>query len=336
MASVSVIVPVYNVEAYLRRCLDSLVMQTLEDIEIIVVNDASPDRSIEIMKEYQHKYPDKITVIDSNVNLRQGGARNLGIRASRSEYIGFVDSDDWVDVNMYEQLYTTAIEKDADVVSCNMIRVLNEEECFPFYQRDLSAITGTLDAGKREEIMLNGASPGVVSKIYRKNLIYDHDIWFPERLFYEDNLWGALIFLYARNYYHLNEAFYYYYYNDNSTVASIESMHHFDRLVIETMKLDEYRKRGFYEQYKDAIEYSFIQLYYINSLHLAFTRFNRPPFTKVFEMRKYMKDHFPNYRHNKYFGQINEIGRMLSGITDLSPYKAYEWYKSVLMRGRIE
>ena len=329
MAKLSIIVPIYNVEQYLRRCVDSLIQQTLSDIEIILVNDASPDNSITIMREYEHRYPDKIVVIDSSVNLKQGGARNLGIRAATADYIGFIDSDDWVDPNMFEQLYNKAIEKNADVVSCNSFRAMSESEYVPFLPRDLSSITGELDVRKREAILIEGSSPGIVSKIYKRNMIVDHSIWFPEHLFYEDNLWGPLVFLYANNYYHINESYYYYYLNSNSTVVSTESMHHFERLTVEIMKLEQYKDRGLYEQYKDAIECSFINLYYVNSLHLAFTRFKRPPFAKVFEMRKYMKEYFPDYRKSKYFNRISEVGKMLTGLNDISPYKAYQWYKEV-------
>src|SRR5665647_2462820 len=111
MSLVSIIVPIYNAEQYLHRCIDSLLSQTLDDIEIILVNDASPDRSIDIMNDYQKKSPGKIVVIDSKVNLRQGGARNLGIKAAKSKYIGFIDSDDWVSDRMFETLYSAMVQE---------------------------------------------------------------------------------------------------------------------------------------------------------------------------------------------------------------------------------
>ncbi|WP_294594847.1 glycosyltransferase family 2 protein, partial [uncultured Rikenella sp.] len=92
---VSVIVPCYNAEQFLTRCLDSLVNQTLEGIEIICVNDASPDNGIAILRDYETRYPN-VVVIDLKENVRQGGARNRGIEIARGEYIGFVDADDWV------------------------------------------------------------------------------------------------------------------------------------------------------------------------------------------------------------------------------------------------
>ena len=121
MIKVSVIVPVYNTEKYLRRCLDSLVNQTLREIEIIIVNDASPDNSIEIMREYERKYKNKVVVIDLKVNVKQGGARNEGINIAKGEYIGFVDSDDWVDKEMYKELYNKAKENNADIVDSDYI-----------------------------------------------------------------------------------------------------------------------------------------------------------------------------------------------------------------------
>lgn len=329
MAKVSVIVPIYNVEQYLRRCIDSLLLQSLNDIEIILVNDASPDRSLDIMRHYEHMHPDKIIIIDSKENLKQGGARNLGIKAASANYIGFVDGDDWVHKNMFEDLYKEALEKNAEMVSCNACRVNDQEEITPYLHRDLSSLVGKLDRQKRELLLLNGAAPGVVTKIYRKSLIIDQDIWFPEHLFYEDNLWMQLVYLYADNYHHLDKNYYFYYTNMNSTITTTESMHHFDRLVIEKMKLEQYKKRGLYDLYSDAIEFSFIQLYYVNSLHLAFTRYSSPPFDKVYEMRKFMKEHFPHYRQSKYFHLTSQVGQVLTALNDISPYKAYEWYKTV-------
>ena len=113
MAKVSIIIPVYNVESYLRRCLDSVVNQTLKDIEIILVNDGSTDGSLAICEEYA-KNDDRIKII-TRKNGGLSAARNTGLDNATSEYIGFIDSDDWVDTNFFENLYNTAIEKNCDV-----------------------------------------------------------------------------------------------------------------------------------------------------------------------------------------------------------------------------
>ena len=112
---VSVIVPVYNVEAYLERCLDSLVKQTLEEMEIIVVNDGTKDNSQAIIDRYAAAYPQKvISLIKENGGLSD--ARNYGIPYAHGEYIGFVDSDDYLNVTMYQKLYDRADETDSVIV----------------------------------------------------------------------------------------------------------------------------------------------------------------------------------------------------------------------------
>ncbi len=115
MPKVSVIIPVYNVEKYLELCLDSVCNQTLNGIEIICINDASTDNSLDILKEYE-KNDNRIKLIDLKQNQDVSHARNVGIDLAQGEYIGFVDSDDSVDLDFYEKLYTKAKETEAEVV----------------------------------------------------------------------------------------------------------------------------------------------------------------------------------------------------------------------------
>ncbi|MDD4689392.1 MAG: glycosyltransferase [Eubacteriales bacterium] len=115
---ISIIVPVYNVELYLRQCLDTLVTQTLKDIEIICVNDGSRDRSSEILKEYANQKDSRVKVINQE-NTGVSGARNKGLKVATGEYIMFVDSDDWVDVEICEELYNAALTENADCVMCS-------------------------------------------------------------------------------------------------------------------------------------------------------------------------------------------------------------------------
>ena len=116
---VSVIVPVYNSEIYLRDCLESLLNQTLTELEIILVDDASTDKSIEIMAEYKSQYP-KIKIFKSEQNKGQGASRNIGMSLVTGEYIGFLDSDDYVAPTMYENLYNAAKENNADIVTTRL------------------------------------------------------------------------------------------------------------------------------------------------------------------------------------------------------------------------
>ena len=127
MAKVSIIVPVYNVEKYIEKCLNSLVNQTLEDIEIILVNDGSTDKSQTIIEQYQKKYPDVIKAY-STKNGGAAKARNYALEHVTGEYIGFVDSDDYISEEMYEKLYNQAKKENADIVCCNYYRVKMEKK----------------------------------------------------------------------------------------------------------------------------------------------------------------------------------------------------------------
>ena len=118
MPKVSVIVPVYNVEKYIQKCLNSLVKQTLEDIEIIIINDGSKDNSFYIIKEFEKKYENKIKYFEKE-NGGSADARNQGILHATGDYIAFLDPDDYVELDIYEKMYNKAIEENSDIVECN-------------------------------------------------------------------------------------------------------------------------------------------------------------------------------------------------------------------------
>ena len=125
--AVSIVIPVFNVEKYIGKCLDSLISQTLHNIEIICVNDCSTDKSLDILRDYEAK-DNRIVVIDLPRNIKQGGARNVGIKKARAPFLGFVDSDDWVSLDMYENLYTLAVTHDAEMVCGDYFQYYSEQD----------------------------------------------------------------------------------------------------------------------------------------------------------------------------------------------------------------
>ena len=122
MPKVSIIIPIYNVEQYLKKCLDSIINQTLKDLEIICINDCSPDNSLSILEEYAAK-DSRIKIINLEQNGGQGKARNLGIDLATGEYVCFVDPDDYMSLNMYEDLYKQACELDSEIVISEYKRI---------------------------------------------------------------------------------------------------------------------------------------------------------------------------------------------------------------------
>ena len=192
----SIIVPVYNMatEGKLNYCLDSLVGQTIRglyDYEILCVDDASTDDSLEILLDYQKRYPELVCVIPNPVNLRQGGAKNAGLRVAQGEWIGFIDSDDWVSPDYYEKLLKKAEATGADLVGCDYSLVDHHTfEVGKVIVNNTPDQTGDLTKEKHERLFMRPGS--MVLKIYKHSVIRENHLDFPEHIFYEDNCAGPL------------------------------------------------------------------------------------------------------------------------------------------------
>lgn len=190
---VAVIVPVYNMERYLRECLDSLVGQTFRDIEIICFNDASTDSSIDILREYAAR-DERFVIIDSPVNIKQGGGRNAGIRAARAPYIMFVDPDDWVEPDFVEKYYTKAVETGADIVTGDY-NTVTEGKVEPVCNLGKNLPDDT-ELIKRLRL---GIDVPIVVNIYKRELFYEYKLFFPENIqLGEDSVVAAPSFLAAK------------------------------------------------------------------------------------------------------------------------------------------
>lgn len=323
--AVSVIVPVYNVEKLLSRCLDSLVGQTLEDLEIIIVNDCSPDGSRHIAEEYQQKYPQKIILIDTPENMRQGGARNIGMRIARGEYIGFVDSDDWVELDMFESMYKKAIENLVDVVACDYDRT-DGKKAVPYKGVDIAVPAET--EVLRKTLLLNG---GVIwCKIYRKSLIIDNQIFFPEYKFYEDLMWTLLIAFYVSSIDLVNKVYYHNFVNLNS-VTNQRNEWVFDRLDTMLFFWKEAYQRNMQNLYKSEIDYSFLRFYFMNTMWICINSFNRPRIDKLREIRTVLLNKIPDFRKNIYYKKEPWDRRIYVNICVMSP-RFYVFVKK-LVRG---
>ncbi len=177
---VSVIIPVYNVEKYLRECLDSVCNQTLKEIEIICVDDGSTDSSLDILKEYAKK-DNRITVIGQQ-NLHAGVARNAGLAVARGEYLSFLDSDDFFETNMFEKMYNKAIETSAEICTCH-VRIYNMskntyENCSWGLHDDLIPVKQPFAAKDIYEKIYQFNQGWVWDKIYKKSFVQKNKVRF--------------------------------------------------------------------------------------------------------------------------------------------------------------
>lgn len=219
MHKISIIIPVYNVEQYIRKCLDSVVNQTLKQIEIIVVNDGSTDNSFEICKEYA-KIDERITLI----NIENSGvsiARNEGIKHATSEYIMFVDSDDWIEVNMCEALYRKIYKNNADICFCNNIKEYgNKVEYFDFHSKSeviysseikKEIILPLIEENDKKIIHKRDSFRGPCAKIYKRQIIIEKNIRFNPYLAIGEDLIFNIEYLSYCNNVVFDEGFLYHY-----------------------------------------------------------------------------------------------------------------------------
>ena len=229
MKKVSVIVPVYNVEKFLKRCLNSLVNQTLKDIEIIIINDGSKDNSQAIIDEYKAKYPDIIKAY----YVENGGvakARNYALNYVTGEYIGFVDSDDYVSEEMYEKLYNKAIEKNADIVCCSYYSVI-DNETFILKKFGNSRIDKDelFDKSVYEANLLFDEVPYLWNKIFKAEIIKNNNFKFYDDLrIYEDFMFTYQAFSKANKISRIEEGMYYYMVSRESSLTYFLTEKRFD------------------------------------------------------------------------------------------------------------
>lgn len=298
----SIIVPVYNMASddKLTWCIDSLLAQTLSDMEIIAVDDRSTDSSFEILKDYEKKYPEKVRVFQSPVNLHQGGAKNIGMEHASGEWIGFIDADDWVTPDCYERLLKVAEETGADMVGCDYCLV-NEHtyvQTAGCHNNDASQ-TGVLDEERYKNLILDTGS--LVVKLYKRNIVIDCPSRFPEHIFYEDNALAATWMLRATHFEYLDEPLYYYYQHDSSTVHTITVERLNDRMAAARIMIEEAKKGGYFQKYHEEIEYLFARLFYMNTL-MSYMIAVRPRHMKwIRSLGNEMKEYFPGFTDNKYF-----------------------------------
>ncbi len=219
MSKVSVIIPVYNVEKYLRECLDSVVNQTFKDIEIICVNDGSTDNSLDILREYEKK-DNRIKVISKH-NSGYGATMNIGLETATGEYIGIVESDDFVEPNMFETLYNIAKENNLDLVRCQYYLYKssdNSNELFDNTWVLMNKVYCPLDVNT--PFM---QAPAIWCNLIKRDMIFDNNIRFLETpgASYQDTSFAFKLYVCAKRFMMIDNAFLHYRTdNENSSVNS--------------------------------------------------------------------------------------------------------------------
>lgn len=288
---VSVVVPVYDTACYLRKCLDSLVGQTLNSVEVIVVNNDSPDDAAKIIREYEKQYP---KVVRGIVCKTPGvsAARNAGIKVATGDYLGFVDSDDYVELDMYEKLYSTLKAEGAELAVCGANKYFSSGE-----KRYFPALSGS-SRNQKKDYVLSVLAPWAV--LVKREIVIRNELYFHEGIIYEDAALMPAYVLYVDKIAVVNEALYNYIERSNSNLNEGHYRRNLEDIFVAMGDLrGAFERAGELGAYYDEIEYIHIGslLYSANN---RFMKYKKAVGNSV-RVRNVMKENFPNWRKNKYY-----------------------------------
>ena len=252
MPKVSLIIPVYNVENYIEKCLDSVVNQTLKDMEIIIVNDGSQDKSKQKIEKYLKKYSSIKYLEKENGGLSD--ARNYGMPHATGEYIAFLDSDDYVEKTMYEEMYNIAKKENADMVECDFVWE------YPNKKRE---DIGEFYHSKKE--MIEKGHVVAWNKLIKREIIEKTKIIFPVGLRYEDMEFFYKLVPYIDKVSFVKKCFVHYVQRENS-IANTQNVRTKEIFTILDNVIKYYKENGLYEEYKDELEYIYVKFLLCSSL----------------------------------------------------------------------
>lgn len=300
---VSIIIPVYNTEKYLRQCFDSVLNQTLKDIELIVVDDGSSDGSAEIIKEYAEKYPDKFKAFYKE-NGGQASARNLALPYATGEYLGFVDSDDWIDAEMYEEMYGLAKEENTDIVICDMI------DHYPTHEHYHHASEFT------DKFRI---APSACNKIFRRDFV--GDINFPVGLWYEDFEFTTKNLMLTDKISVIHKGFYHCHCREVSTMSNNNSEKNLNMLKIFDNLIEFMEERSLMEKYKDELEYLHLDHILFATITRVEKHKNKNKRTVIKQLRKAVKARYPKFYKGAVFASLPKKHRnvVFANYMGLSP-----------------
>ena len=312
MAKITVIVPVYNMEKYIERCLKSLLSQTLEDIEIIVVNDGSTDRSKEIILDFLESQNNIIYKEKENEGVAV--ARNYGLKAASGEYITFLDPDDYIEKDMYEKMYNKAKEEEeeADLVECDF---------YWEYPNKKKQDVGKVYLGKKDMLVNVRVMPW--NKLIKKSIIQDNNIRFPKGLKYEDVEFTYKLVPYCNKVSFVKKPFVHYMQREDSASYSYNEKVADIFLVLDDV-IEYYRSNGIYEEYKEELEYVYTR-YLLCSSFKRITKIKDKAIKEklLFETWKNLNEKFPNWKKNKILNKQKSKKNLYIKSVNKTTFKIY-------------
>lgn len=318
---VSIIVPVYKVEKYLRRSMDTLVNQTLDGVEIICINDGSPDNCLNILKEYKEKYKDKNIVIIDKQNEGVWKGRFDGIKIAKGEYIGFTDSDDYIALDYAEKLYNAAVNSQADVSVCGFYRM--DTDTGHIYSTEMTKYNGKIiemDKNPEDIMSINGA---LWNKLFKAEILKNMDnLKNPPRIL-DDMMFLLLVWLRTNKITFIGDSLYYYMVRQDSIITTIkkEQVASTENAMLEVKEIYNRSEKG--KKLTTVLD-SMAFLHFGISLMLRIYADKTCNFNKELKhSREYLDSNFESWRKSKYLNITYSISHKLSNIKVAIMKKVY-------------
>ncbi len=288
MIKVSIIVPFYNVENYIEKCLQSLVNQTLEDIEILLVNDGSQDSSETIAKQLVEKYPNKIIYLEKE-NGGLSDARNYAIPYAKGEYIAFLDSDDYVETNMYEEMYHKAKQEDLDYVECDFL--------WEYPDKTLES-KGKQYSNKKEMFLYTRVVAW--NKLIKREIVQNNHLEFPKGYRYEDVEFFYKLLPFIHHYGIVQKPFIHYVQRENS-ISNVQNTRTKEVIDVLGHVITYYKTNNLFEEYKEEIEYTYARYILCSSMLRMVMIEDKKERKEIIQFAwKSLNTQFPNWKKNLY------------------------------------
>ena len=304
MIRLSVVVPVYNVEKYLRQCLDSVIVPGTDEYEIVCVNDGSTDGSAMILEEYSEKHPELVRVI-TTVNGGLGAASNNGIKAAKGEYVGFLDSDDYLVPGAVEEMLG-ACRSNADLIIFDFNEVSDQGNLITV-KKGCSREEGVFTLESYPQLLFE--YPSRANKLFKRALFEEHEIRYPSRVWFEDYRTNPKLYPLCRSIRYEGKTWYNYRQQENSITHGKNTERNLEIIDAAEDLLQYYEQKGLFEKYREELEYSV----FYNVLLTSTDRVNliNPKSDVQGKLLAYMKSRFPDYEKNRYVQRMGMKYRLL-------------------------
>lgn len=313
MKKISVIIPCYNVGAYIERCFASLEGQTIgiDQLELIFIDDGSTDDTYDKLLKIEKSYEEHVIVLHSDVNIKPGAARNLGLEYASADYVLFVDSDDWVDDNYCQLLYERAESEQLDMVICNVLRDFGNGKVIEVSKRARVREVASLEdeAIRKQFLVEDRLGDYCYAKLIRRQVLVDNDIYFPEGIVFEDIAWGKLCYGYFRQIGFEPDTYYHYFVNESSIVLKKGQDYYEDMLISNEYKWESIVNRNLLEDMRLEWEFDFLVTYFLGVIKMFTLHYDHIPLEVFERMQAYIAAHISSISDNKYVKEYLSKGQ---------------------------